>query len=371
MPRSLSLRLFSLLAITAVFFGVACSGDDGDDSATATPGGSSSTTTTTTTRSSTSTSSNAGGQGGGNVTQNDIPSIVDEVQPSVVTILVTTTAGEQGQGSGVIWDDDGNIVTNDHVAGDASSLTVVLATGERIPATFKASDPLTDLAVINVNRTNLTPAEFADELPKVGALAIAIGNPLGFENTVTSGIVSGLHRAIPSGGQTPALVDLIQTDAAISPGNSGGALVNGEGQVMGINVAYIPPTEGAVAIGFGIPAETVRDTVEQLLKNGSVEHAFLGITPRPLTPEIASQLGLSSDDGVLVFQVSPGAAAANGGVQSGDVITKFDGKDVSSVEDLYTALRTKKPGDKVSMTVMRAGQPTNVTVTLDARPQGQ
>jgi S1-C subfamily serine protease len=189
---------------------------------------------------------------------------------------------------------------------------------------------------------------------------------------VTAGIVSGLHRAIPSGGQTPALVDLIQTDAAISPGNSGGALVNGEGQVMGINVAYIPPTEGAVAIGFGIPAETVKDTVDQLLKNGTVEHAFLGITPRPLTPDIAAQLGLSSSDsGVVVFQVSPGSAAANAGVQAGDVITKFDGKDISSVEDLYAALRSKKPGDRVSMTVTRANQPVDVTLTLDARPTGQ
>jgi S1-C subfamily serine protease len=140
---------------------------------------------------------------------------------------------------------------------------------------------------------------------------------------------------------------------------------------MGINVAYIPPTEGAVAIGFGIPAPTVQDTVDQLLKNGTVEHAFLGITPRPMTPEIASQLGVSSDQGVVVFQVAAGAAAEKAGVQAGDVITKFDGKDVNSVEDLYAALRSKKPGDKVPMTVTRNNNSMDLTITLDARPPGQ
>jgi S1-C subfamily serine protease len=368
MRPSLSLRLFSLLAAVALVFGVACSSDDNkDNNATATPGGGSAATATT------GSSNNSGNlQGGGAaVTQNDIPGIVDEVQPSVVAILVTTTEGDEGQGSGVIWDKDGDIVTNDHVAGDAAKLTVVLVSGEQLPATFKASDPLTDLAVISVDRKNLPAAKFADSLPEVGSLALAMGNPLGFENTVTAGIVSGLHRSIPSGGQTPALVDLIQTDAAISPGNSGGALVNGEGEVMGINVAYIPPSEGAVAIGFGIPAPTVKDTVDQLLKNGSVEHAFLGISPRPLTPEIAQQLNLSTDKGVLVFQVSPGTAAENAGVEAGDVITKFDGKDIGSVEDLYAALRGKKPDDKVPMTVMRDNKAIDLTVTLDARPTGQ
>jgi S1-C subfamily serine protease len=368
MRSSLSLRLFGLLAAGSLLLGTACSGGDNNNDATATPGNGSPAATAP-----------AGGSAGGNlqgggsaaVTQNNIPSIVEDIQPSVVTILVTTQEGEQGQGSGVVWDKDGDIVTNAHVADDASSLTVVLVSGEQLPATFKASDPLTDLAVINVDRKNLPPAEFADALPQVGELAVAMGNPLGFENTVTAGIVSGLHRSIPSGGQTPALVDLIQTDAAISPGNSGGALVNGEGKVMGINVAFIPPSEGAVAIGFGIPAPTVTDTVDQLLKNGNVEHAFLGISPRPLTPEIASQLGLSSPNGVLVFQVSPGAAAEQAGVQAGDVITKFNGKDITSVEDLYAALRDNKPGDRVPMTVMRQNKPMDVTITLDSRPTGQ
>lgn len=367
MRPSAALHFIILLAAGTLLLGTACSSDDDNgDSSTATPGNAA---TAAGLPSGTSTTGNQGG--GSSVTKNDIPSIVDAVQPSVVTILVRTNEGEEGQGSGVIWDSSGNIVTNDHVAADAAQLTVVLATGERIPATFKAADPFTDLAVITVDHKNLTPAEFASELPVVGELAVAIGNPLGFENTVTSGIVSGLHRSVPSGGQTPALVDLIQTDAAISPGNSGGALVNGDGEIMGINVAYIPPTEGAVSIGFGIPAPTVKDTVDQLLKTGSVEHAFLGITPRPLTPEIASQLGLSSDDGVLVFQVSPGGAAANAGVEPGDVIVKFDGKDIASVEDLYAALRDKKPGDRVPMTVLRDNNATNLTITLDARPAGQ
>jgi S1-C subfamily serine protease len=360
MRTSPSLRFLGLVvAVTLVAGGAACSNDDNDGEATATPG--------------TSATSAAGGnlQGGGAVAVvNDVPDIVEKVQPSVVAIQVTAGSAD-GAGSGVIWDRDGVIVTNNHVVEGADSLTVVLLSGERIPATLRATDPLTDLAIIEVDRDGLPPAEFADELPRVGELAVAMGNPLGFENTVTSGIVSGLHRAIPSGGTTPALVDLIQSDAAISPGNSGGALVNGRGQVMGINVAYIPPTEGAVAIGFGIPSPTVKDTVGQLLRNGRAEHAFLGFAPRPLDRETATQLGLATSEGVFVFNVTPGSAAEEAGLQPGDVITEFDGQQLTSVEDLYTALRGKKPGDTVDMTVMRGDQEIDLTATLDERPANQ
>jgi S1-C subfamily serine protease len=227
---------------------------------------------------------------------------------------------------------------------------------------------LTDLAVIRVDKKGLPAASFSSELPRTGTAVLAIGNPLGFESSVTFGIISGEHRALPSGGTTPALVDLLQTDAAISPGNSGGALVNGDGQVVGINVAYIPPDQQAVSIGFAIPSTTAVDVVQQLLTTGRVQHAFLGIEPRPIDPDTASQLGLAVTQGVLVFNVSSGGAAEQAGIQPGDVITSFDGKTIASVEDLYSALRGKAPGDTVSIEINRNGQTQTVKATLQDRP---
>lgn len=341
--RDLAIRLLlSMLLLT-----VACSGDD-NGKATPTPG-----------------EAQGGGPApsSGATTFDTIPSLVQRLQPAVVTVLV----GEGG-GSGVIWDDQGRIVTNHHVIEGATSLRVVLATGERLPANIIATDPQTDLAVIQVDHGGLKPAEFADALPQVGELAIAIGSPLGFENSVTAGIISGLHRSVPSGGTTPALVDLVQTDAAISPGNSGGALIDSRGRVVGINVAYIPPTGGAVSIGFAVPSPTVETVVRQLIESGRAQHAYLGVEPRPITPVLAAQLGLRVSDGALVFAVSPGSAAARGGVQPGDIITEFDGRNIASVEDLFAALRPKSPGDIVSVTVERGSETHKLTLTLDDRP---
>jgi S1-C subfamily serine protease len=349
-------RVFISLAIAAVllFPSLACSDDD-------TPA------TDATAVAPSQTTPEA--QGSGNLSPSsgaslaDVPRIVEEVSPSVVTVVQA-----DGEGSGVIWDEDGRIVTNNHVVEGVTSVQVVLASGERIPATVRATDPLTDLAVLETNRDGLEPAQFGDGLPVIGELAVAIGNPLGFESTVTAGIISGLHRAIPSGGQTPELVDLLQTDAAISPGNSGGALVNGRGLVMGINVAFIPPTSEAVAIGFAIPAPTVTSVVEQLISTGTVEHAFLGIEPRPVTEGIASQLGLSDTSGVLVFDVTPGSPADTAGLEPGDVIIGFDGKQIEEVEDLFTALRPKRPGDEVTIRLLRSGAEQEVEATLTDRP---
>lgn len=298
-----------------------------------------------------------------------IPTIVTQVQPSIVTVVVTTAEGG-GEGSGVVWDKAGNIVTNNHVVEGATSVQVVLTSGERLPATVQAVDPLTDLAVVRVERTDLPPAVFAEELPQVGELAVAMGSPLGFENSVTAGIVSARHRSIPSGGQTPALVDLIQTDAAISPGNSGGALVNKEAKVMGINVAYIPPTSQAVSIGFAIPSPTVRSVVTQLLETGSVSHAYLGVEARELTAQMAQQLGLSASEGVVVFSVDSGSAAEQAGLQPGDVITAVNGMPLQSVEDLFAALRELEPGEEVKLSVDRHGEQLELTATLTDRPAG-
>jgi S1-C subfamily serine protease len=294
----------------------------------------------------------------------DIPDLVDELQPSVVSIVL-----DQGEGSGVIVDED-TAVTNAHVVGEASSVQVVLASGRRLDAEVEAVDRCTDLAVLSMPGEDLPGATFADELPRVGELAIAMGNPLGFEQTVTAGIISGLHRAIPSSGQTPALIDLIQTDAPISPGNSGGALVNARGEVIGVNVAYIPPEARAVSIGFAIPAPTVTSVVQELRETGRVEHAYLGIRPADLTPQVAAQFGLDLESGVIVTVVTADSPAGEAGVEEGDVIVAADGEELRIVEDLLSRLREYDPGDDLELDVVRDGERRQLDVTLAERPIG-
>jgi S1-C subfamily serine protease len=299
-----------------------------------------------------------------------VPDLVADVARSVVTIVVATAQGE-GEGSGVIWDDQGRIVTNNHVVGDATRVQVVLGNGAQIAAKVLGTDPLTDLAVVDVDREGLPAAQFADHLPRVGELAIAIGSPLGLTNTATAGIVSALHRDLPSGGTTPSLVDLLQTDAAISPGNSGGALAGIGATVIGINVAYLPPqSSGAVSIGFAIPAPTVRDIVPQLIENGKAKHAYLGVVPAPVTPQLNQQLELGVDEGVLVLSVAPKSPAASAGLRRGDVIVSLEGEPIKTVEDLYAALRKYKPGDTVSVAVVRHGKRRTLAVTVAALPSG-
>jgi S1-C subfamily serine protease len=293
-----------------------------------------------------------------------IPSLVQQVEPQVVTVKVP-----DGLGSGVIWNKDGVVVTNHHVVPSDEPVQVTFADGKEADAKLIATDAVLDLSVIQVNRKDLPAATFASELPTVGELAVAIGSPLGFEDTVTAGIISGLHRNIPgSAQQSQSLVDLIQTDAPISPGNSGGALVNGDGQVIGINVAYIPPQAEAVSIGFAIPAPTVTDAVQQLLANGRVKHAYLGVQPAPLTPQVVQQLGVGTDQGVLVLDVVPNGPAAQAGMQPGDVITEFDGKKVATEEDFLAELRKVDPGQPVKVVVKRGNRDTTLTVTLAERP---
>jgi serine protease DegQ len=318
--------------------------------------------TTATERATTAVQTTVEGAGDGDF--GAIPEIVDRLRPSVVTVQVGG-----GQGSGVVYDAEGRIVTNAHVVGDATEVGIVLASGEELEGDVVASDELTDLAVVDVERDGLAAAAFATSLPDVGELAVAIGSPLGFANTVTAGIVSALHREIPSGGQTRALVDLIQTDAAISPGNSGGALVNGDGEVIGINVAYIPPEARAVSIGFAIPAPTVRDTVDELLRTGRVRHSYLGIEPVQVTPQLAQRFGLDVEEGVLVFSVAGGSPAARAGLRQGDVIVEFEGEPVRIVEDLYAALRPHDPGETVRLTIVRDDDRRELEATLAEFPR--
>jgi serine protease DegQ len=301
----------------------------------------------------------------------DIPGVVRKVEPSVVTV-----AHDRGTGSGVIWSKDGVVVTNNHVVRVEDQVVerveVAFFDGRRVPGRVRATDPSTDLAVVQVDRKDLKPATFQRALPQVGELAIAIGSPLGFENTVTAGIISGLHREIPGSAQQGirSLVDLIQTDAPISPGNSGGALVNGRGEIVGISDAYIPPSQGAVSIGFAIPSATTIDVVTDLLRTGRATHAFFGIRPDQVTRDVAAQLGLDQAAGVLVLEVVDGSPAAAAGVQPGDVLTKLDDKPLDTVEDFFGELRQHRPGDKVTITLVRNGRDQQLTATLADNPQG-
>jgi serine protease DegQ len=281
------------------------------------------------------------------------------VQPSVVSVATDT-----GQGSGVVYDSDGFVITNRHVVDGAQTIAIVLANGDRVPAKLRASTDRYDIAVIEVEREGLPAATFAEQLPRVGELALAMGNPIGFENSVTQGIVSGLHRAVPAGGTTPALVDLIQTDAAISPGNSGGALVDDEARVIGINVDYLPPQQGAVALGFAIPAPVATEVAQQLIDTGEVEFAYVGIEPTQVTPELTEAFDLGTETGVLVGTVPEGGPADEAGIVQGDVIVKLDDRNIEVVEDLFAELRDHKPGDTVPVTVVRNGERRQVEVTL-------
>ncbi|MDG4667237.1 trypsin-like peptidase domain-containing protein [Mycobacterium sp. 236(2023)] len=293
----------------------------------------------------------------------DLPALVRRVEPSVVTVLT-----ESGVGSGIVYRADGTIVTNAHVVDGAQDVTVALADGRRVSGTVRGADEISDVAVIQVDRTGLPAAAFQEPLPHIGELAVVIGSPLGFAATVTSGIISGLHRQIPGSASTGApLVDLIQTDAAISPGNSGGAVLDAQGEVVGMSVAYIPPTEGAVSLGFAIPAATVVDVADQLLTTGTVRHPFIGIQPATLTPEIARTLGIDRTDGVVAMQVLTPSPAAEAGIQPGDIIIALNGQETAMAEDLIAGLRNTKPGDRVQLSVLRGGETQDIAVTVAER----
>jgi S1-C subfamily serine protease len=300
-----------------------------------------------------------------------IPQVVQHVQPSIVTVFSERDEGgasSSGVGSGVIYRSDGIILTNNHVVSGATRIEVGFADGSRTAGRVAATDRDTDLAVIRVDRTGLPAAQFHNRLPQVGSLAVVLGSPLGFEKTVTAGVVSGLHRAIPgSASETRALVDLIQTDAAISPGNSGGAMLDADGRVLGISVAYVPPQQGAVAVGFAIPAPTATRVADELLKHGRARHAYLGLQPGELTPQIARQLNVTSD-GVVVYAVAPGGPAAKAGIRAGDVLTAIGKHKLTSVEELFSALRQHEPGETVSISYGRGGENRTAHVNIAAQP---
>lgn len=301
-----------------------------------------------------------------------VSEVVDEVAPAVVAIEVQATArgrAVRGVGSGVIYAPEGIIVTNAHVVADVRDVVVLLASGERLDAEVVAADPRSDLAVLRVEREGLPAAVFADELPDVGDVAIAMGNPLGLENSVTAGIVSGVERSIPVDGGT-ILTGLIQTDASISPGNSGGALVDGRGRVMAINVGKAPTVAGAEGLGFAVPATTVRSVVPQLLEEGAVAHPYLGLRGATLTRQAAERFGFDRHRGVVVAGVDPDGPAADAGIRAGDLIVEVASEDVEELGDLLTELRRHSPGDTVPVTVVREGEEVTVEVVVGELPAG-
>src|SRR5215204_6541569 len=310
-----------------------------------------------------------------------VAKVASVLSPSVVQINVSgiqeTPLGaqkEEGIGSGVIYRSDGYIITNNHVVEGSRDVEVAFADGTTERGQVVGTDPTTDIAVIKVNRDDLPAASFASGDPIVGQTAVAVGSPSGFESTVTSGIISGTGREIPAeytgGMQETSLVDLIQTDAAISPGNSGGALADREGRVIGINVAYLPPAEtGAENIGFAIPAETAVSVADQLIENGEAVHPYLGVYLSDLPPETAKQYGSPVDSGALVEKVEPGGPADAAGIQRGDVVIAAGQEEVRSSGDLISALRDYQPGDTVGLEVLRNGEESKLQVNLAKRPQ--
>lgn len=315
-----------------------------------------------------------------------VAQVASQVEPSVVQVNVsniqTTPFGDQeqqeGLGSGIIYRQDGYIITNNHVVRGADQVNIGLADGTTIQAEVIGGDNRTDIAVVQADRNDLPAASFQTEsAPTVGQLAVAIGSPSGFESTVTSGVVSGLNREISpqvSGGgqQIPSLVDLIQTDAAISPGNSGGALVNRSGEVFGINVAYLPQTQSGLpteGLGFAIPADTAVSVADQLIETGEVSTAYLGIGLTDLSPQAAEQFDLPVDSGAIVTNVESGSAADSAGIRTEDIITSINDTQIEDSGDLLASLRDYQPGDTIQITVVhRNGNEETLNATLDERP---
>ena len=269
----------------------------------------------------------------------------------------------QSLGSGVIVDAaKGYILTNNHVVEDADKITVTLNDGRNFTAKVVGKDPETDVAVLQIKADGLIALSLGNsDALQVGDFVVAIGNPFGLKHTVTAGIVSALGRA---GIEDGKYENFIQTDASINPGNSGGALVDLNGDLVGINTAILSRGGGNIGIGFAIPVNMAHDVMDQLIKYGKVERGVLGVTIQNLTPEIAKGLGISTDTGVVVTQVQSGSGADKAGVKAGDVILKVDGKPVTSNASLQSMIGTLRRGSQVELQLARNGQVVNVTATI-------
>lgn len=273
---------------------------------------------------------------------------------------------EVGLGSGVIVSPDGYILTNNHVVDDADSLKVTLSDGRVLTAKVIGKDSKTDIAVIKVDAHDLPAITFANsDDVHVGDRVLAVGNPFGIGETVTSGIVSGTGR---SGATGLDYEDFIQTDAAINPGNSGGALVDLEGRLIGLNTAILSRSGGFQGIGFAIPSNLARHVINSLVTTGRVVRGYLGVTIQDINPDLADQFQLKSDSGAMVADVKPGNPAAKAGLKSGDVILEYEGKPVKDTQQLKFAVAATEPGKKVKIGYLRDGKSETATVTIAELP---
>jgi S1-C subfamily serine protease len=270
--------------------------------------------------------------------------VAQQASPAVVLV-----ERQGGSGSGVVIRRDGVILTNAHVVGEASTVTVTLADGRRLNGQVLGRDPTVDVAVVRIPATDAPVAPIGDSDQLVpGQTAVAIGNPLGYERSVTTGVVSGLNRSI----RGASLEALIQTDAAINPGNSGGPLLDSQGRVIGINTAIIPAASG---LGFAVPINLARNIAEQLLTTGRIRRAVLGIQPVDVTPPLAQQLGLAAREGVLVYGIDETTDAYRAGIRPGDIITRLNDTRVAQSGDLRGVLREIGPGGNVRVEIVRRG----------------
>jgi serine protease Do len=273
------------------------------------------------------------------------------------------TPRQRGLGSGVIVTADGRIVTNAHVVEGADRVRVELTDGREFDAKVVGVDAPTDLAVLDVEAADLPTLPLGDsERPRVGDVVLAVGNPLGVGQTVTMGILSAKGRATSVGDGS--YEDFLQTDAPINQGNSGGALVTAQGELIGINSQILSPSGGNIGIGFAIPATMARHVVNEIVEHGKVRRGRIGVTIQPVTGDIAKSLGLSEVKGALVNNVEAGGPAAAAGVKAGDVIVKFNGRELDNGNDLRNHVAATAPGTKATITVVRGGKTEDRTVEI-------
>ncbi len=298
-----------------------------------------------------------------------VVSVTDKVGPAVVSITVRQRAHSRGPerdgaGSGVILAPDGFILTNHHVIEHASQVEVGLTDGNSLTAEVIGADPATDLAVVRAGGSGLPTAELGDSATlRVGQLVIAIGNPLGFQSTVSTGVISALGRALRT--RSGRLIEnIIQTDVPLNPGNSGGPLVDSRGRVIGINTAMIAVAQG---IGFAVPVNTARWVVGELLTRGKVRRAHLGLAGqvRPLSRRVQRYFELTTATGVEVVSVEPNGPAFRAGLREHDIIAAVNGKGVATVDDIHKLLAGQSAGTLVNLTILRDGQRREVSVTSD------